>query len=288
MIHNRCSEGFGRVRFAPMRYSLRSVVVVALAVVTALLAAPGSANAAVSRDGYDVSYPQCDTTLPTGQAFAVVGVNGGLSTRTNDCLSDQLAWASRSSGVVASQPKAQLYLNTANPGEIHDQVLTWPTAGVTPYGTCDGTNSLACSWRYGYERAENSVLSFFTPAAKAALVDSQPARYTWWLDVETMNTWQSGSTAALARNRASLEGMTAYLVSRGAKVGIYSTRYQWSRIAGAVGPHSNLAGRPNWLAGSTSLTGAVAACHTTPLVPRGRVTLSQFVVSGVDHNYSCR
>jgi len=271
-----------------MRYYLRSIVVVALAVAAALLAAPGSASAAASRVGYDVSYPQCGTTLPTGQAFGVVGVNGGLSTKTNDCLAEQLAWAWRSSGVVASQPKAQLYLNTANPGELLDQVVTWPTAGVTPYGTCTGTNSLACSWRYGYERAENSVVSFFTPAAHAASVDSQPSRYLWWLDVETQNTWQSGSSAALARNRATLEGMTAYLVSRGAKVGIYSTRYQWSHIAGAVSPYSNLAGRPNWLAGSTSLTAATAACTTTPLVPRGRVTLSQYVVSSLDYDYSCR
>jgi hypothetical protein len=262
--------------------------VIAVAVATAMLAAPGAASAAPSRVGYDVSHPQCDTALPRGQAFAVVGVNGGLSTRTNECLTDQLTWAWRSSGVVASQPKAQLYLNTANPGEILDQVATWPTAGGTPYGTCTGTNSMACSWQYGYERAENSVVSFFTPAARAALVDSQPARYTWWLDVETMNTWQSGSTAALARNRASLEGMTAYLVSRGARVGIYSTSHQWSRIAGVVGPHSILAGRPNWLAGSTSLTGATAACRTAPLVPRGRVTLSQYVVSDLDRDYSCR
>jgi hypothetical protein len=271
-----------------MRHSLRSAVVVALAVAAALLAAPGSASAAASRVGYDVSYPQCTPTLPSGQAFGVVGVNGGLSTKTNTCLAEQLTWAWRSSGVVVSQPKAQLYLNTANPGELLDQVVTWPTAGDTPYGTCAGTNSMACSWQYGYERAENSVVSFFTPAARAAAVDSQPDRYTWWLDVETENTWQSGSSAALARNRATLEGMTAYLVSRGAKVGLYSTRYQWSRIAGAVGSRSILAGRPSWLAGSTSLSAAAAACSTTPLVPGGRVTLSQYVVSGLDHDYSCR
>jgi hypothetical protein len=271
-----------------MSHSLRSVVVVALAVVAALLAAPGSAAAAGTRDGYDVSYPQCGMPLPAEHAFAVVGVNGGLSTRTNPCLAEQLTWAWGSSGAVLSQPKAQLYLNTANPGEVLDQVATWPKTGATPYGTCTGTNSMACSWEYGRQRAQNSVVSFFTPAAQAASVDSQPARYTWWLDVETTNTWQSGSSAALARNRATLEGMTAYLVSRGAKVGLYSTRYQWNQIAGAVSSHSNLAGRNSWLAGSTSLAGATAACRTTPLVPRSRVTTSQYVVAGLDHDYSCR
>jgi hypothetical protein len=271
-----------------MRHSLKSVLVVALAMAAALLAAPGSASAAASRVGYDVSYPQCGTTLPTGQAFAVVGVNGGLSTKANNCLAAQLTWAWRSSGVMASQPKAQLYLNTANPGEVLDQVSTWPTAGGTPYGTCTGTNSMACSWRYGYERARNSVVSFFTPAAQVAAVDGRPSSYIWWLDVETENTWQSGSSAALERNRATLEGMTAYLVSRGATVGLYSTRYQFSQIAGAVDSHNTLAGRLNWLAGSTSLTAATAACLTPPLTPRGRVALSQYVVSGLDRDYSCR
>jgi hypothetical protein len=39
---------------------------------------------------------------------------------------------------------------------------------------------------------------------RAAAVDGRPSSYTWWLDVETMNTWQSGSPAAQARNRATL------------------------------------------------------------------------------------
>jgi hypothetical protein len=226
--------------------------------------------------------------VPGGPGVRVVGVNGGLSTRINPCLADQLAWAMWSSGVVTSQPKAQLYLNTANPGEVLDQVTTWPRAGTTPYGTCTGTNSMACSWQYGRERAANSVDNIFIPAARQATVDGRPSRYMWWLDVETMNTWQSGSSAALARNRATLEGMTAYLVSRGARVGLYSTRSQWNQIAGAVSPYSNLAGRNSWLAGSTSLAGATAACRTTPLVPRSRVTISQYVVADLDHDYSCR
>jgi hypothetical protein len=120
------------------------------------------------------------------------------------------------------------------------------------------------------------------------MVDSQPARYTWWLDVETTNTWQQGSIGALARNRATLEGMTAYLVSRDAEVGLYSTRQQWQQIAGTVPADSNLAGRDSWLAGATTLAGAAAACRSAPLVPRSRVTLSQYVVDELDRNYSCR
>jgi hypothetical protein len=271
-----------------MRHALRSVVVVTLAVVATLLAVPGTASAAPTTVGYDVSHPQCGSSLPRDRAFAVVGVNGGLSTRANPCLSDQLSWAWDSSGAVPAQPRAQLYLNTANPGQVLGQVATWPKQGSTPYGGCDGTNTTACSWQYGWERAQNSVVSFFAPAARAARVDSQPGRYTWWLDVETTNTWQTGSPEALARNRASLEGMTAYLLSRDAEVGIYSTGQQWRRIAGTVDPDSDLAGRDSWLAGATSLADAQAACRKPSLVPGGRVSLSQYVRDELDRNQSCR
>ena len=270
-----------------MRNPLRSVLAVALAVTAAVLAVPGTASAAPTTVGYDVSYPQCSSSLPADRPFAVVGVNGGLSTKANPCLGTQLAWASKSSGAVPTQPKAQLYLNTANPGEVRNQVATWPKSGSTPYGRCDGSNSAACSYRYGWERANNSLVSFFAPGARAARVDSSPARYMWWLDVETMNTWQSGSAEALARNRATLEGMTDYLVSRGAPVGLYSTNYQWGQIVGTVPATSSLAGRPSWLAGATTLSGAQANCARPALVPGGTVTMTQFVQGGWDRNNSC-
>ena len=266
---------------------MRSVVVAALGVVATLLAAPGTASAAPTEPGYDVSYPQCGTTLPRDRAFAVIGVNGGLSTRANPCLAAQLTWAWGSSGAVPAQPRAQVYLNTANPGQVRDQVTTWPARGGTPYGVCDGTNSTACSWQYGWERAQNSIVSFFTPAAGEARVDGRPSRYTWWLDVETMNTWQTGAPEALARNRATLEGMTAYLASLGAEVGLYSTDEQWAEIVGSVPTGSPLAGRDSWLAGATSLADAQAACRAPALVPGGRVSLSQYVRDGLDRNQSC-
>ena len=263
------------------------VLLVALALAAGIVVAPGAANAAHTRVGYDVSHPQCDSTLPRTRAFAVVGVNGGLSTRANPCLAAQLRWAAGSSGSVPTQPRTQLYLNTANPGELRAQVTTWPAAGTTPYGACAGENDRACSWQYGYERARNSVVSFVTPAARAAQIDSLPSRYTWWLDVETMNTWQSGSPEALARNRAALEGMTAYLLAEGGRVGLYSTSYQWAQIVGTVPSTSNLVGRNSWLAGATSLTQAKSNCSRVPLVPGGRVTLTQYVPESLDRDHSC-
>src|SRR3954470_21778159 len=111
---------------------VRGLLVTGVALITGLLAMP-AAQAAIVGGGYDVSYPQCGTTLPTDQAFGIVGVNGGLATTANPCLGSQLAWAWRSSGAVTTQPKAQVYLNTANPGQIRNQVTTWPHEGATPY-----------------------------------------------------------------------------------------------------------------------------------------------------------
>ncbi len=271
-----------------MGKTLRSVVITTLALVTVVLGLPSTASAAApTRVGYDVSYPQCGSSLPSARAFAIVGVNGGLSTRGNPCLSTQLSWAWGSNGSVASQPKAQLYLNTANPGEVRDQVTTWPTSGSTPYGDCDGDNSMACSWEYGWERASNSVLSFFTPAARVARVDGRASSYMWWLDVETTNTWQSGSSDALARNRATLEGMAAYVIARGGRVGLYSTGQQWAEIVGSVPSGSNLTGRPSWLAGSSSLSDARSDCRNPALTPGSRVTLTQYIVNGLDRNNAC-
>lgn len=72
-------------------------------------AKPGSQSV-----GNDISYPQCGTTLPAKQAFGIVGVNGRAATKTNQCRGEQLEWAYRSVGGT-SQPKARLYVNTANP-----------------------------------------------------------------------------------------------------------------------------------------------------------------------------
>ncbi len=96
--------------------------------------------------GIDVSWPQCGKRLPTGQAFGIVGVNGGLATTTNPCLKDQLLWAKQSVGGTA-QDAVQVYVNTANPGGLNTD--SWPKNNLdpadnittNPYGTCDGTDS---------------------------------------------------------------------------------------------------------------------------------------------------
>jgi hypothetical protein len=246
--------------------------------------------------GVDVSWPQANIEPSSAApAFVIVGVTGGTASTINPYLVDQLTWASRAGGALG-QPPVQLYTNTANPGQIIDQVTTWPTGDTdqmghtpaNPYGACDGTNSLACSWQYGWTRSVDVVNNMFAPAAMAAGIDADPATYRWWLDVETGNTWQAGSDEALARNTAALEGMVSCFHSRGARVGLYSTAAQWAQIVGAtVAETSVLTGLDSWIGGVDALAEAKKACREGALTARGRVALAQYLENDLDHDYVC-
>lgn len=244
--------------------------------------------------GIDVSYPQCGKTLPTTHAFGIVGVNGGLATTTNPCLTNQLRWADKALGTT-NQDNVQLYVNTANPGGFNTD--SWPkndvdAAGLTqtnPYGVCDGSDSLGCAWMYGWNRALEDDRDRFQPAARQAGLSADAGDYVWWLDVETENTWKPATSGFNTRsNVAVLEGMIAYLNSINARVGLYSTAYQWNSIVGSsVGPDSNLNGLPNWRPGGSSLRTAKEACKAAPLTAGGTVVLTQFISKGLDYNYAC-
>lgn len=227
--------------------------------------------------GNDVSYPQCGKALPSGQAFAVVGVNGGKASNFNPCFSSEWAWAQRSVGGT-SQPPAQLYVNTGNPGDVLAQynVTDWPTSSVAadPYGTCSGTwtDDLACSWEYGYERA----------SADVSFVGSGSGH--WWLDIETANSWTSDP----AKNQATLEGMVYALQHAGAgQVGIYSSSGSWSTLFGPVASSSTLYSLPEWRPGARTLSKAQGNCSLAPFEGNGTIELTQFVSNNLDYDYSC-
>ena len=219
--------------------------------------------------GNDISWPQCGTDLPKPAQFAVIGVNGGRPDTTNPCLAAQLAWAAGTAGAAAGTP-IPLYVNTANPGTDGSW---WPTSNsysgqevTNPYGTCDGAPDAACAYTYGYAMAFDDVNRRGVP---------DPAHHVWWLDVETGNSWSPDTRA----NTANLEGMTAYLQSIGAEVGIYSTAYQFGEIAGSIGPGSNLDRLRNWIPGAASTASAQANCASQPLTPGGTIALTQFTAA---------
>jgi hypothetical protein len=245
---------------------------------TAAKTSAGTAAITPAGPGVDVSWPQCGKPLPKGQSFAIIGVNNGLANNTNPCLATQLSWAATSTGGTG-QPLVALYVNTGNPGTAGSW---WPTsntyAGKTvanPYGQCTkGSVGSACSFMYGYAKA-------YDDATIRGV--KNPASYTWWLDVETENSWSTNKAA----NRADLEGMAAYFASIGAKTGLYSTGYQWAQIVGAVPSTSNLYAQRSWLAGGSSLQSASTMCSAAPLTGGGKVTMAQYISGGFDYNKSC-
>jgi hypothetical protein len=268
-------------------------------------AAPSSGTTDVV--GNDVSYPQCKAILPSSTAFAIVGVNGGLANNTNPCLGDQLKWALRATG---AQSRIALYVNTANPGHAGSW---WPSSNLykdsntnqdvvipnTRYGSCMrgagelGNVDRACSYVYGYVRAYQAARErLVAPTADPTVVKAtpDPGSYSWWLDVETGNSWQTDT----ALNRADLEGMVDYFKSitanfagAGAGVGIYSTGYQWGVIAGTVPFGSPLEKLPSWLAGARTLRGAKSNCSLPGLTTGSTVTVTQYVSAALDYDYSC-
>jgi hypothetical protein len=183
---------------------------------------------------------------PAGQAFGIVAVDNGLANAFHPCLATEIAWAQTSSG-TAKLPRTSLYVNTANPG---NKVADWPvnnTDPVTgshiadPYGTCSGRDNRACAWQYGWDMADQD--------ARASGVTS-PGSYRWWLDVETINSWESSTQ----NNRADLEGMAALF-----------------RIPGAK-----------------TLASAKKNCGLAPLTGGGKVTVTQWGTSAVNSDFSCR
>jgi hypothetical protein len=248
---------------------------------------PSDGGGTTEMVGYDISYPQCGRNLPTDHYFGIVGVNGGNAATANPCLADQLVWQSKARD-GSNQSKLQLYVNTANPAQysLYDW-KSWPKSGDTPYGLCTGANDIPCSWLYGWNRSIYTE-GVFKSAAESKGLNSNTSDYIWWLDVETMNSWQAGSSDALARNHAAIEGFAAFYQSKNAKVGLYSTEYQWSEIVGkTIISEGNLVGLPNWRPSGASLSNAINNCGVSPLTTGGKIVLTQYVKKNLDHNHSC-
>ena len=271
----------------PVAKFLSSLIVLTSLAGTPAIAASSTTSPAVSPAsvGYDISFPQCGGTLPTGMGFGIVGVNDGRPYTTNPCLATEIQWATSS---LAATP--QFYVNTANPGPSNN--TAWPTTQTFPE-VCTGADSVGCSYDFGWNAGSNALQAVI--AAETQLGTSAPGTVAtsaaWWLDVETGNSWQSlgtGTTptaAQFANDQAMILGEAAFLSGRGIHaVGIYSTSYQWGEIAGTTG--KAFAAYDAWLPGYASITDAQAACATTAFTG-GRTAMIQYSSNALDGDYLC-
>lgn len=252
------------------RRSASMRLVVAAAFVALALALVTSAGGLASTfypagsTGFDVSYPQCGATLPRGGAFGIVGVTNGLPWSANPCLATEYQWArGASSG-------ASFYMNTANPGPISKY---WNRPGPRTCADATSYSDVGCAYNYGWNAANDAWT-----VANGATSGAATGRY-WWLDVETVNSW-NGTTAA---NGEAILGYLEALRSLGAGgVGIYSTRYQWTTITGG----RQFSSTPNWVAGALNARDAAQRCSSS--FAGGPVWLVQYISRGVDSDFVCR
>lgn len=247
--------------------SVRMAAAGLAALMLALLTSSGgraSSFYAMGSTGYDVSYPQCGKALPRGGAFGVVGVTSGLPWSANSCLGAEYQWAR---GLASP---ASFYMNTANPGPISKY---WNRPGPRTCAAPTSYGDVGCAYNYGWNAANDAWT-----VANGATSGGAGGKY-WWLDVETVNSW-NGTTAA---NGEAIQGYLDALRSLGAGgVGVYSTAYQWTAITGG----RVFSGVPNWVAGARNPRDAAQRCGAS--FAGGPVWLVQYVAQGVDTNYVCR
>ncbi len=245
--------------------SLRPVLVATLLAVMTVLGSSTVEAASkpprpVASRGYDISWPQCGSALPSSPAFGIIGVNRGIVFSANPCLAGEIQWAGGS--------KAQLYANTGNPGPALSS--HWPKGQPSPR-FCDPTNAdtADCAFDYGYNAAADSYADAVAAFNSLGLTIS-PAATTWWLDVETSNSWRSDTSL----NVSALQGEAWYLtsVAHVARLGIYSTGYQWDVITG--------------IAGVGHLKNAQSHCAGAAFTGGG-VALAQYAFSGFDADLPC-
>ena len=205
--------------------------------------------------GVDVSYPNGSATIPTTVSFGIVGVNGGFTYSTNSSLTAEASHFSNLSFYVNTG------LNASSTSTYYQQAVAEAQA--------NGGGVDQAAYYYGYN------------AGQAALAYAQSVgeivQTTWWLDVESANTWNSDTL----QNQQSLQGEHDALLAGGATVvGVYSTTLQWDAITGGW---QNL--WPSW--GATVLPTAKEALtySTGHEFTGGPSYLMQYQPAGADVDY---
>ena len=252
----------------PKRYLTQLAVATAVAAGLAL-ALQGVVLAAVTYSsgtvGNDISYPNCPNNFPTGSSFGIVGVTGGRAFTTNSCLRQEFAWASGLNG--GSNPGAALYMNLNAP--------VGPTArdGLTgPLGSCSHKDKACIAYNYGY----NAASAAYKYAVKEGATSS-----SWWLDIETSNSWSPKPYL----NKKTISGAVDFFSQKKLAIGFYSTPSQWASITGSSIWHPS-GSYPIWQAGASSKKSAESICSGVGFAGASP-ELVQYVSDNFDTDYAC-
>ena len=170
----------------------------------------------------------------------------------NKCFKQQWDWANN--GKVTPQ----IYINVNGmPADYRD----W---------TCKVDDTSCYAYSYGRMSAA-TALQF------ARQNGADPKK--WWLDVEQENWWSKD----LLQNAFVIRGAVETLQAAGEDVGVYSTPYQWSVIAGSYSMHLDV-----WTAGAADRGDAIGRCQGDKYAFNGgRVTYVQYIWANFDTNFAC-
>jgi hypothetical protein len=219
--------------------------------------------------GYDASWPQCGTALPSASeyggapySFAILGVTHTIAFTKNQCLADQYQVASSRAQSIA------FYV------DVHSPSGASANAGATgPGGTCATSDALCLSYNYGYNTAADSY-----ETARQAVGDDVVASATWWLDVETGKPWSKNSAA----NAQVLQGAIDFFHGKGSIVGAYSLLWMWNQIAGS----DFRPGIPAWITPTRSPADVAKLCASTSFTG-GPIVVVQQPGGTLDRDYTC-
>ena len=248
-------------------------LVLTLAGVTALTAAPGAAQASAppavgsSVAGADISWPNCPrgmgipqrptqgSPMPVPAAkFVILGLTNGPAFYPNPCLASQVRW------VKARHLWAGAY-----------SIVSYPnSAELKAHG---GAGSLSQKLRrVGLAQAARNIAVMRKAGLAAPMV---------WVDVEPVKGWPWSST--VSNNNAVIDGVLAGYRAAGLRTGLYSYAYGWKQITGG----RSMPAVPIWAtSGKNSQAAAAARCQTGKF-SGGPVWLAQWSDGQRDYNLTC-
>lgn len=211
--------------------------------------------------GMDISWPQCQTGIPSlsaGQTFTIIGATGGRAFTPNTCFASEYRWA------TAHRQTPSFYMNLNYPSPT-----TAARGQAGPSGNCKPADAACQAFNYGYNAGQDAL------AYAQSVGASSPG---WWLDVETANSWSSNTSL----NAQVIRGAIRFFQDHNLAVGIYSVAFMWRDIAGSFSP-----GLPIWVAQTNTNIPTLAYCSPRYGFGVGLTLLVQSWNGRYDVNYGC-
>ena len=239
------------------------------------VAAAGTDPFTLNSKGFDVSYPNCTSTLPSGDSFAIVGVTGGRPFSTYSCFGK--LW---SGSQKATDGTPSLYFNTGYSGAYGRDISSFCASAEKahfsgPTGLSRHLQKQAQqAWEIGCSEVAYALTAFNSAFRSGA---EQPTML--FADIETGNSWSSNVTL----NQSAIDGISWAMGSNGLG-GIYSSAAMWATITGSYkfSPTPNVSA--NWV------VGAGATCSSSPFgttYPTPTWVVQGSATGGVDRDTGC-